>query len=80
MFSNFYLLILLAILKNGMCLFWHNHHQNGEEAQEKNEVHTIPLGSGATFHWRYIYKIIIHWCAKLKNHFFDSKLLIFEQL
>ncbi|NP_001071292.1 tyramine beta hydroxylase [Apis mellifera] len=40
------------LLKDGSCLFWHNHHQNREDNSERKDVHTIPLSSDITFYWR----------------------------
>ncbi|XP_017887322.1 tyramine beta-hydroxylase [Ceratina calcarata] len=50
MFWRFYLLILLS-LKNASCLSWHD-HQNRGEYSERKDIHSVPLGSEATFHWR----------------------------
>nr|XP_012142347.1 PREDICTED: tyramine beta-hydroxylase [Megachile rotundata] len=51
MFIGVYLLIILALLKNGFCTSSHN-HQGKEESSEDSIIHTVPLGSAATFHWR----------------------------
>lgn len=52
MFSKVLPLILLAVLNEGSSLSWHSHQQHGEGKSDKLDVHTIPLGSEATFHWR----------------------------
>lgn len=57
MFSKFYLLLLFVVLKDGSCLFWHNHHQNREDNSERKDVHTIPLSSDITFYWRYLFNM-----------------------
>lgn len=59
MLSKIYLLILFTILKDVSCLSWHDYHQNSEDSSNRKNVHTVPLGSGATFHWRYIFIILI---------------------
>lgn len=52
MFPKIYLLVLFIILKDVSCLSWHNHHQNRENNSDKKDIHKVPLGSEATFHWR----------------------------
>ncbi|KOX68655.1 Tyramine beta-hydroxylase [Melipona quadrifasciata] len=52
MFPKICLLVLFVILKDVSCLSWHNHHQNRENNSDRKDIHKVPLGSEATFHWR----------------------------
>ena len=67
MFSKIYLLVLFVILKDISCLSWHNHHQGRENNSDRKDIHKVPLGSEATFHWRYIIALLIK-SDRVKNN------------
>lgn len=67
MFSIMLQLTLLSIFTIDSCLSWHDHRQNKEDTSDTTDIHTIPLGSEATFHWRYIFEKVLTYKKKSKN-------------
>lgn len=59
LFLNLLLLLVPTILNIVVVLSVHQTHSVNVN-DNLNDVHTIPLGSEATFHWRYNSKIIFY--------------------